>query len=241
MKFKKWPAWIIRAWRYEAGLVAGVFALCSLTLAFGMLAEEVLEGDTRRLDAAVLTFFRSSSDSALPAGPPWLIEMGRDITALGSFACLGVVFIASVGYLLLIRKRALAMLTAIAVLGGVALSTILKMVFDRPRPDLGGTVQVFTASFPSGHAMLSAVTFLTLGALLTRANNERRTKVYFMTVAVLVTLLVGVSRLYLGVHYPSDVLAGWVIGTAWAVFCWTGAYQLQRRGRLTSPAGERKD
>src|SRR5690606_26373541 len=155
---------------------------------FAMLAEEVLEGDAEQVDRAVLQFFRSATDPAVPAGPPWLVEMGRDVTALGSFACLGIIFLASAGYLLLLRKRGLALLTTVAVLGGTALSQLLKWFFDRPRPEFGETVRVFTASFPSGHATLSAVTFLTLGALLTRASADRRIKVYFMSLAVLLTV-----------------------------------------------------
>ncbi len=158
--------------------------------------------------------------------------MVRDVTALGSFAGLGIVFLASLGYLLLLGKRALALLMAAAVLGGVTISTLLKVAFDRPRPDVEGAAQVFTASFPSGHAMLSAVTFLTLGALLARTNGDHRIRVYFMSLAVLLTVLVGLSRIYLGVHYPSDVLAGWCLGTAWALLCWTVALRLQRSGQV---------
>jgi undecaprenyl-diphosphatase len=229
-----WRAWAAERWRDEAGMIPGLFAAGSLVLGFVMLADEVIEGDTQRIDEAVLRLFRGGAG---PAGPPWLAEMGRDVTALGSFACLGIVFLASLGYLLLLRKRGLAALMAAAVLGGAALSTLLKVLFDRPRPDLEGTARVFTASFPSGHAMLSAVTFLTLGALLARANADRRIKVYFMTLAVLLTMLVGLSRLYLGVHYPSDVLAGWCLGTAWAVLCWTVARRMQRTGQVETPAG----
>jgi undecaprenyl-diphosphatase len=216
-------------WRSEAGVIAGLFAAGSLILGFALLADAVIEGDTRRIDEAVLTLARDA------AGPLWLSEMVRDITALGSFAGLGIVFVASVGYLLLLEKRALAALMAAAVLGGVTLSTLLKIAFDRPRPEFEAAAKVFTASFPSGHAMLSAVTFLTLGALLARANADHRVKIYFMSLAVLLTVLIGLSRIYLGVHYPSDVLAGWCLGTAWAVLCWTVAIRLQRSGKVEPP------
>jgi undecaprenyl-diphosphatase len=113
------------------------------------------------------------------------------------------------------------------------LSTVLKMGFERPRPDLvPHATRVYTASFPSGHAMLSAVTYLTLGALLARVQPNRRLKAYLIGLALCITLLVGASRVYLGVHWPSDVLAGWCGGAAWAALCWFIALQLQRQGQV---------
>lgn len=223
-----------RGWS-EVGLIVAVFAVAALGLAFGLLAEEVMEGDTLAFDRAIIMALRSGGNAADPIGPPWLEEVGRDVTALGSFVFLGFVLLATVGYLLLIRKRALAALMLVAVLGGVALSTALKIGFDRPRPDLPHAARVFTASFPSGHATLSAITFLTLGAVLARANADRRVKAFFVVTAVFLTVVVGLSRLYLGVHYPSDVLAGWCAGSAWAVLCWTVALRLQRRGEVEPP------
>ncbi len=235
MNDNAWRRWLLDRWRDEAGLLAGLFAAGSLCLGFALLAEEVIEGGTQKIDDAILGLFRGERG---PAGPSWFVEMMRDITALGSFAGLGIVFLASLGYLLLLGKRALALLMAAAVLGGVTLSTLLKMAFDRPRPALEGAAKVFTASFPSGHAMLSAVTFLTLGALLARTNDDQKVRVYFMTLAVLLTILVGMSRIYLGVHYPSDVLAGWCLGTAWAVLCWTVVFRLQRSGQVERPKND---
>jgi len=131
------------------------------------------------------------------------------------------------------RRRAAALLVLVAVAGGMLLSTLLKLGFERPRPDLvPHAVEVYTASFPSGHAMLSAVTWLTLGALLMRVEPRRRVKAFVLAMAVLTTLLVGASRIYLGVHWPTDVLAGWCIGAAWALICWLAALWLQRRGRV---------
>ena len=110
------------------------------------------------------------------------------------------------------------------------LSTVLKISFNRPRPGVPHLARVFTPSFPSGHATLSAVTFLTLGVLLARASRDRRLKIYFVALAIFLTVAVGISRVYLGLHYPSDVLAGWSIGSMWAILCWTGAWLLHRRG-----------
>lgn len=222
-------------WRNEIWLIVAVLVVGGLILGFAVLAEEVLEGDTSGFDLAVIMALRSGGDPADPIGPAWLEEMGRDVTAFGSFAFLGFVFAATVGYLLLIRKRALALLMAVAVLGGVIISTILKLGFDRPRPDIPHAARVFTASFPSGHATLSAITFMTLGALLTRVNVDQRVKAYFVAMAVFLTVMVGLSRLYLGVHYPTDVFAGWCVGAAWAILCWTGARWLQLRGDVEPP------
>ncbi|MDN3564628.1 phosphatase PAP2 family protein [Paeniroseomonas aquatica] len=225
-----------RLGRREVGLLVAFLVVAALLLGFGMLAEEVLEGDTSAFDSAVILALRAAGNPADPIGPPWFEEMGRDVTALGSFVFLGFVLAAVVGYLMLIQKRGAALLMAVAVLGGAMVSTLLKLGFDRPRPDIVHTARVFTASFPSGHATLSAVTFLTIGALLTRLTIDGRVKVYFMGLAVFLTVMVGLSRLYLGVHYPTDVLAGWCVGSAWAILCWSGALWLQRRGTV-EPAG----
>jgi undecaprenyl-diphosphatase len=110
---------------------------------------------------------------------------------------------------------------------------VLKEFFERPRPDLvPHGAEVFTASFPSGHAMMSAVVYLTLGALLARVETGLRVKAFVLSVSVLLTVLVGISRVYLGVHWPTDVLAGWTVGAAWAVMCWLIARVLQRKGRV---------
>ena len=134
---------------------------------------------------------------------------------------------------MLARQRGAARLVAVSVGGGTALSSLLKLGFARPRPDLvPHAVEVYTASFPSGHAMLSAVTYLTLAALLARVQPRRRLRIYVLALAVLTSLLVGASRVYLGVHWPSDVAAGWCVGAAWALLCWLAALRLQRTGRV---------
>jgi undecaprenyl-diphosphatase len=229
---------LFRIARDEIGLIASVLAVAALLLCFGLIAEEVIEGDASRLDATIMHVFRSAENPGSPIGPPWLQEMARDVTSLGSFAFLGFLTLASCGYLLLIKKRALALLMAVAVVGGQVLNTSLKIIFERPRPDIDTTVRVFTASFPSGHAMMSAVTFLTLGALIARANADRRIKIYFISIAVFLTIVTGLSRVYLGVHYPTDVMAGWCTGAAWAILCWTVALLLQRRGKVEPEGAE---
>ncbi len=197
------------------------------------LADEVLEGTTQRYDEWVLRLLRTPGDMTDPIGPAWFEDMWRDVTALGSATVLTLVTIACAGYLLMRKQYGMLVLLAVATVGGQLVSLLLKGLFDRPRPAFdSGAGYVATSSFPSGHSMLSAVVYLTIGALMARASSRYRDKVYFITTAMLVTLLVGFSRIYLGVHYPTDVLAGWSIGLIWALLCWLVAQYLQRHGTI---------
>jgi undecaprenyl-diphosphatase len=215
-----WPR-IGGLWRAEFWLLVSVLATGALLLAFGLIADEVVEGGSLAFDRKVILAFRSATDPSVPIGPPWVQEAARDITALGSTTVLGIALFAVSGYLFLTDKHATAWMVLVSVLGGAALNSLLKLGFDRPRPDMfAPAVRVFTASFPSGHAALSAITYLTLGALLARLHPTRPVRTYVMSLAVALTLLVGLSRVYLGVHYPTDVLAGWCVGSAWALGCW---------------------
>ncbi len=217
--------------RRSAGVLAVLLLAVGALLAFAEIAGEVVEGDTRAFDAAVLLALRTPADTADPIGPPWVEAAFRDLTTLGGTSVLTVVTLATLGYLLLAGKRATAALVAVAVLGGTLLSSLLKAGFERPRPDLvAHLVEVSSQSFPSGHATLSAVTWLTLGTLLATVQSRRRLKAYVLGVAIAVTLLVGTSRVYLGVHWPTDVIAGWCIGTAWALLSWLAARALFRHG-----------
>lgn len=205
---------------------------------FVELADEVMEGETRSVDEFLLLSLRNPQDTTDPVGPAWLEEMGRDFTALGGTGVLTLIALAVVGYLLLSRRFRASLFVAAAVTGGILLSTLLKMGFDRPRPELVTHESfVYTASFPSGHSMMSAITYLTLAALLARVHTQAELKAYLLIIAVLLTMLVGISRVYLGVHWPTDVLAGWAAGAAWAALCWLIAGWLQRRGMVES--GER--
>src|ERR1700730_4734778 len=220
----------------ETRLFASILTIAALLLAFGLLAEEVIEGETLPFDRKLLLAVRQAGNPGVPIGPPWLPEAASAISGLGSTIVLGILLLAVVGYLLLTRRRAAAWLMLGAVSSGVALNSLLKFSFARPRPDLVvPAVRVFTASFPSGHAAMSAITYLTLGALLARTHSEIPVRIYFMTLAGLLTVLVGLSRIYLGVHYPTDVLAGWCIGTAWAMGCWVLMTWLQRGGQVEPP------
>jgi undecaprenyl-diphosphatase len=223
-------------------LALPVFTACLLGF-FGLLADEVTEGDTQSFDVAVLKLFRDPADPSRTIGPPQFAEAMRDLTSLGSFSVLGIIALLVALALLLRGASRTGWYIAAAVISGAIISTLFKMVFDRPRPNLEGTVQVFTASFPSGHATVSAVVYLTMGALLARTANNFRLKAFYVGAAVFLTVLIGVSRLYLGVHYPTDVLAGWLIGTSWALICWAGAEALERRKAFDGnpPKGDNTD
>lgn len=201
------------------------------------IADEVGERDTEQIDTLLLRAFRNPDNPADPLGPVWLEEAGRDLTALGSLAVLIVIVLAVSGYLLLQRRHGLCLLVLAASLGGALVSTLLKTLFARERPDVvPHLMSVMTSSFPSGHSMLSATIYLTLGALLARSDPRPRAKIYFLSVSLALTFLVGLSRLYLGVHYPTDVLAGWIAGASWAILCWLIVRSLQKRGAVESEA-----
>lgn len=200
---------------------------------FVALANEVAEGDTLPFDEWAVRRLRSPDDPSRPIGPSWLAEVGRDLTALGGFAVLTLLTATVVGFLWLKRMYGAMWLVLIATLGGLIVSLLLKDFYHRPRPTLvPHLTRVYTSSFPSGHSMLSAAVYLTLGTLLGQFVQEVRLKAYFLIVALALTGLVGASRVYMGVHYPSDVLAGWSAGLAWALLCWLVARSLQQRGAV---------
>jgi undecaprenyl-diphosphatase len=200
---------------------------------FIVLADEIAEGEQFGIDEWLLTSVRSTSDPSAPIGPGWLHEAMRDITALGSTVVLLILTVGAVGFMFLNRDRRTGLWTLLAVLSGTILSFLLKDAFDRPRPDLIlHMTKVYTSSFPSGHAMMSAVVYLTLGTILAAHQGSRSLKLYLLAFSVLLTLLVGASRVYLGVHWPTDVLAGWAIGASWAAACWSLDQWLQTHKKV---------
>lgn len=204
--------------------------LAAALFIFLKLASEVAEGDTAAFDKWVLEALRSPADPAVPIGPAWLRRTMVDLTALGGVPVLTLITVAAAFYLVAARKAATAAFVVASVSGGALASTLLKLAFARARPDIvGHLVEVHSASFPSGHALNSAVTYLTLGALLARTEGGRSMRIYVMAVALSLTLVIGFSRVYLGVHWPSDVIAGWCVGAGWAVLCSLVARTLQRR------------
>ena len=194
---------------------------CVLLLVFITLAGEVMEGDTQAFDTKILRALRSPDDPSKPIGPVWLEGAFIDLTALGGPTVLTLVVLAVVGFLLLQTRYRTALFVGITWLSGELVNTTMKHAFNRPRPTIVPHLrEAFSSSFPSGHAMESAIVYLTLGAILMRVAKSRITKIYCLGIAILLTVLVGLSRVYLGVHYPTDVIGGWIIGFAWASICW---------------------
>lgn len=228
-----------RLGKHELATLMLIAVVAGGTWGFAELADEVFEGDTQSFDQSVLISLRSSGDPDDPVGPQWVEEFGRDITALGGVAVLTALTLTVAGFLWLRNDGATAVFLLIAVASGMLLSAVMKQLFDRPRPDLiPHGAYVYTTSFPSGHSAMAAITYLTLGALLARVQRQRRTKAYLVIIACLVTCSVGVSRVYLGVHWPTDVFAGWTIGATWAAACWLTLRWFQRSGRMQEPDQE---
>lgn len=222
----------------EKTMLLTTVVAAALLFAFVAIADDMTEGDTTAFDTWVLLAFRDAADRANPIGPPWLEVIMRDFTALGGVAVLSTATLLAVGFLLLTRKRHAASMVVLSVVGGMVLSNLLKWGFARPRPDLvPHATAVYSQSFPSGHAMLSAIVYLTLGALLARTQSDVRVKIYLLSAACTLTLVVGISRIYLGVHWPTDVLAGWAGGAAWALLCWVLMLWLQGKGTIEAPNG----
>ena len=227
---------IVRLALSEIGATIALGITAFGVLAFALIADETLEGETRGFDESILLALREPGDPTNPIGPAWLEHALLDITALGGYVILSMLVIGVAIYLIAAGKRGTALLVVGAVGSGTLLSETLKLGFARPRPDLvAHLAEVQSASFPSGHAMISAIAYLTLGVLLTRAHKQRRTKIIIMSYAILLTLMIGLSRIYLGVHWPTDVLAGWALGAAWSSLWWLGAWQLQRMGQVEKP------
>jgi undecaprenyl-diphosphatase len=238
----RWPQLLARVKPRDRNelvlLVVGIVVLLLLFTA-SKLASEVLEGDTQQFDKQILAALRDPANPSRPIGPAWLLGGALDITALGSATVLGLTVLAVAGFLLLQGMWRTALFVTVASLGGWFLNDALKQLFQRPRPDIVPHLrEVMSLSFPSGHAMNSAAVYLTLGALTMRIAERRLTKFYCMAVAVLATVLVGASRVYLGVHYPTDVIAGWLIGCSWALLCWIVERSLERRAGLKRERAE---
>lgn len=202
-----------------------VFVAATLALLFIVLAGEVREGDTRFFD--MLLLLRAQE---LRAAYPWLAEVMRDLSGLGSTVVLTLVTVATVGYLALVSQRTTAVLVATSVISGTVLVSVFKAAFGRIRPDLAyAELPASGLSFPSGHASMSAIVFLTIAALLASSHTRVSERTYILVTAGLMTFLVGLSRITLGVHYATDVIGGWAFGSAWAIVWLLLARHIARR------------
>ena len=218
---------------HELAVLVGSTCVVASIWGFVLLASQVVKGHTKDFDDRILLALRVPGDLERPIGPHWMEETARDVTALGSTVALWLATLAVAGFLALDRRYAAMAFVIGAVLSGWGLSFLLKQAFDRPRPDLvPHLMRAYFSSFPSGHSMMSAVVYGTLGSLLSSLVTLRRLKFYFLALAAFLSIIVGVSRVYLGVHYPTDVLAGWSAGLAWATLCWLVSRRLKRRGAI---------
>jgi undecaprenyl-diphosphatase len=220
---------VIRWVRRHTSATALLFLMTGLgTWAFVAVASEVLEGETLGFDRTVMNWLRNADGQAL--GPAWFGELARDITALGSLGVLSGIALTLAGFLWLDRQRHVAVFLLASTTLGALVSFGLKALIARPRPDLfEPAVATFSKSFPSGHSAMSALVFLTLGVLLSRLQTKFATKVYLIATAGFATLMVGMSRIYLGVHWPTDVVAGWALGSAWAAASWLAFDRFDKR------------
>ncbi|WP_051683330.1 phosphatase PAP2 family protein [Sphingomonas sp. UNC305MFCol5.2] len=201
-----------------------IFALGAVALLLlGLIGfgREVMEGDAAELDHAIMLAMRVPGHPEQPLGPHWLPSAVRDVTALGSSTILTMVVLVTAAFLALKgRFRSAALVVAATTLGALAV-TLVKVLIARSRPDLvQQLMQEASSSFPSGHAANSAIVYLTLAALLFPVVRGWRMRGFVLAVAMLLVGLIGISRVYLGVHWPSDVLAGWAFGSCWALLWW---------------------
>ncbi len=224
----------LREWIHSEIMVLVLLLIVAAgTVCFIRIADWVVDRDIEHFDQAVLRNLRSAQDPAVPVGPRWVADTARNITALGSVPVLVLLVFGITGFLYLLGKRHAMWFLIACVIGGVVLTVLLKDFFGRARPDVVPRLErVASASFPSGHSMMSAVVYLTLAVMLARVFASISVRIYILCAAVVISLLVGISRMFLGVHYPSDVLAGWVVGYIWSISCWIAARILQRRGAL---------
>ena len=227
-------SWTASGIKYIRGrepiVLIALLLVVAVSWGFIELADEVTEGSTADFDRWVVQSMRQSDDPTQPIGPRWMREVGRDITGLGGVSVLSMLIAAAAGFLAIHRAYRTMVVLLVSTIGGIIVSTLLKQFFARPRPDVvPHLAEVYTSSFPSGHSMMSAVVYLTLAALLAPVLKHFWVRVYVLGLAVLATVLVGISRVYLGVHYPTDVLAGWGAGLVWAVVCWLIARRFTSR------------
>lgn len=223
-------------WPVDKKVVVTALIIASTLFVFMELSDEVLEGETQDVDNYLLTAFREAGNLDRLIGPPWMLTTVTDISSLGGVSVIVLISIL-VGLFFLFRKQwHLLMFFVSSVIGGAFVMVLLKSLFNRPRPTIVPHLSpVSLESYPSGHSMVSAIVYLTLGAILARSTRSLKMRMYYLGSACVLTLLIGITRVMLGVHYPSDVLAGWCAGIVWAGTSYLLAQLLQRRGVIEQP------
>ena len=200
------------------------------TTSFIIIANKVSAGATKNFDKWALELFRQTNNPVQSIGNDLVTSAVRDITALGSGTVIILFTLSVLGFLLFQKKYIMVYLILGATIGGGVLGLLLKEIFGRPRPDVIYHLTSATSlSFPSGHSMMSMVLYLSFAALMIRIPYKRAIKIYIISIALFLSIIIGISRIYLGVHYATDVLGGWSIGIAWASFCWLFAHYLEQR------------
>ena len=221
--------------RVEFRLLLAFLGVTAAIWAFAALTGEVREGETDHIDRTLLLLFRVPGDLSTPIGPRWVQEAARDVTALGGFTVLTLITVVAIIILLMHGRRVQAAIFGGTVVIAQVAAEMLKHWIGRPRPEL--ILQhdlVYSSSFPSGHAMMSPVIYLTLAAFLAAGESRRAVKTLLVVLAAVLVTGVGVSRVYLGVHWPSDVLAGWALGSAIAFAATMALLIVAARGRLAA-------
>jgi undecaprenyl-diphosphatase len=220
--------------RIETGILLTILAVTGALAGFAALADEVGEGGTSRIDRLVLLAFRVPGHPDVAIGPQWVQESARDVTALGGFTVLMLVSLAATAMLLIHGRRLQALVFVSTVALAQVASEALKRWIDRPRPALVTHLDlVYSSSFPSGHAMMTPAVYLTLAGILAAGERRPGEKALLLGGAAVLSAVVGVSRVYLGVHWPTDVLGGWALGSAAAL---TAIFVLRRTAARSGSA-----
>jgi undecaprenyl-diphosphatase len=210
-----------------------VVLVCGLAL-WGLiyLGGEMREGETLGFDRDLMMALRAPGRPHAPIGPPWLPDAMRDVTALGSTALITLATLTASAALLYRKRWGRALVLLLVVVLANASDDLLKVFYNRARPDFAvAGLYIRSQSFPSGHSTASAALWLSLATIAASFEARTDAKVFWFVTAVLAILAVGFSRVYLGAHWPTDVVAGWVLGAMWALIGWAAWNWLSPRQR----------
>lgn len=206
-----------------------------LVFAFIKIGRAVSGNETSGFDETILLALRDAPDD--PIGPPSLTAAVMHISALGSGAVTGLIVLITTLFFVVSKHYRYALLMIACSLGTLAGMALLKDFYERERPTVVTHIDPPGGhSFPSGHSMISAALYMTLAVLIARTLQTRRQRVFVVAMGAIMMMLIGLTRLYLGVHYPTDVLAGWTAGLLWALVCGLLVERIGKRGTNDIPA-----